>query len=160
MQIAPNHVVSIDYTLRNDAGDVVDSSEGNAPLAYLHGHNNIIPGLENALAGRSTGESFSVSIPPAEAYGEHDPSMIQSVPRSMFQGVDEIEPGMKFQAQTQGGVQVVTVTEVNGDLIELDANHELAGQTLHFEVTITEVRDATEEELSHGHVHGPGGHEH
>lgn len=160
MQIAPNHVVSIDYTLRNDAGDIVDSSQGNAPLAYLHGHHNIIPGLENALTGRAVGDSFSITIPPAEAYGERDPGMIQSVPRNMFQGVDVIEPGMKFQAQTQGGVQVVTVTAVDGDLIELDANHEMAGQTLHFEVTVTDIRDATEEELSHGHVHGPGGHDH
>lgn len=160
MQIADNHVVSINYVLKNDSGEVIDSSENNGPLAYLHGHNNIIPGLENALAGRASGEEFTVTVPPAEAYGERDESMIQSVPREMFQGVDEIEPGMKFQAQTQAGVQVVTVLEVDGDQIKLDGNHEMAGQTLHFDIAVVDVRDANEEELSHGHVHGPGGHEH
>jgi FKBP-type peptidyl-prolyl cis-trans isomerase SlyD len=160
MQVQNDHVVSIDYTLKNDAGEVMDTSEQNGPLAYLHGHQNIIPGLEKALDDKSVGDSFTVSIEPADAYGERDERMIQTVPRSMFQGVDEIEPGMRFQAQTEGGVTVVTIKEVNGDEITLDGNHELAGETLHFDVEVKDVRPASEEELEHGHVHGPGGHEH
>ncbi|MFO7581038.1 peptidylprolyl isomerase [Guyparkeria sp.] len=160
MQVQNDHVVSIDYTLKNDAGEVMDSSEQTGPLAYLHGHQNIIPGLEKALNDKSVGDSFTVSIEPAEAYGERNEEMIQTVPRSMFQGVDEIEPGMRFQAQTEGGVTVVTVKEVNGDEITLDGNHELAGETLHFDVEVKDVRAASEEEIEHGHVHGPGGHEH
>lgn len=160
MQVQNDHVVSIDYTLKNDAGEVMDTSEQNGPLAYLHGHQNIIPGLEKALDEKSVGDSFTVSIEPADAYGERDERMIQTVPRSMFQGVDEIEPGMRFQAQTEGGVTVVTIKEVNGDEITLDGNHELAGETLHFDVEVKDVRPASEEELEHGHVHGPGGHEH
>jgi len=160
MQVQNDHVVSIDYTLKNDAGDVMDTSEQNGPLAYMHGHQNIIPGLEKALDDKSVGDSFTVSIEPADAYGERDERMIQTVPRSMFQGVDEIEPGMRFQAQTEGGVTVVTIKEVNGDEITLDGNHELAGETLHFDVEVKDVRPASEEELEHGHVHGPGGHEH
>lgn len=160
MQVQNDHVVSIDYTLKNDAGEVMDTSEQNGPLAYLHGHQNIIPGLEKALDEKSVGDSFTVSIEPADAYGERDERMIQTVPRSMFQGVDEIEPGMRFQAQTEGGVTVVTIKEVNGDEITLDGNHELAGETLHFDVEVKDVRPASEEEIEHGHVHGPGGHEH
>jgi len=160
MQVQNDHVVSIDYTLKNDAGEVMDTSEQNGPLAYLHGHHNIIPGLEKALDDKSVGDSFTVSIEPAEAYGERDERMIQTVPRSMFQGVDEIEPGMRFQAQTEGGVTVVTIKEVNGDEITLDGNHELAGETLHFDVEVKDVRPASEEEMEHGHVHGPDGHEH
>ncbi|HSH84850.1 MAG TPA: peptidylprolyl isomerase [Guyparkeria sp.] len=160
MQVQNDHVVSIDYTLKNDAGDIMDSSEQTGPLAYLHGHQNIIPGLEKALENKSVGDSFTASIEPAEAYGERDEAMIQVVPRSMFQGVDEIEPGMRFEAQAQGGITVVTVKAVEGDEITLDGNHELAGETLHFDVEITDVRPASQEEIDHGHVHGPGGHEH
>ncbi|MFW6021047.1 MAG: FKBP-type peptidyl-prolyl cis-trans isomerase [Guyparkeria sp.] len=160
MQVQNDHVVSIDYTLKNDAGEVMDSSEQTGPLAYLHGHQNIIPGLEKALDEKSVGDTLTVSIEPADAYGERDERMVQTVPRSMFQGVDEIEPGMRFQAQTEGGVTVVTIKEVNGDEITLDGNHELAGETLHFDVEVKDVRPASEEEIEHGHVHGPGGHEH
>ncbi len=138
----------------------MDSSEQTGPLAYLHGHQNIIPGLEKALDEKAVGDTLSVSIEPADAYGERNEEMIQTVPRSMFQGVDEIEPGMRFQAQTEGGVTVVTIKDVNGDEITLDGNHELAGETLHFDVEIKDVRPASEEEMEHGHVHGPGGHEH
>ncbi len=160
MQVQNDHVVSIDYTLKNDAGEVMDNSEQTGPLAYLHGQQNIIPGLEKALDDKAVGDSFTVSIEPAEAYGERNEEMIQTVPRSMFQGVDEIEPGMRFQAQTEGGVTVVTIKEVNGDEITLDGNHELAGETLHFDVEVKDVRPASAEELEHGHVHGPEGHEH
>ncbi|EDY85429.1 peptidyl-prolyl cis-trans isomerase, fkbp-type [gamma proteobacterium HTCC5015] len=139
---------------------MLDQSSPEAPLSYLHGHQNIIPGLENALNGKTQGDKVDASIPPAEAYGEYDDNLIQAVPRNMFQGIDEIEPGMQFQAQTGQGVQIVTVKEANEESVTIDANHALAGETLHFNVTVKEVRDASQEELDHGHVHGPGGHEH
>lgn len=160
MQIANNKVVSIHYKLTNDEGSILDSSEGQEPLAYLHGLGNIIPGLENALTGRAVGDKFTVTIPPADGYGERDNEMVQSVPKSAFQGVDQIGPGMQFQAQSPDGMQLVTVIDVDGDEVILDGNHPMAGITLTFDVEVTEIRDATAEELDHGHVHGPGGHHH
>ncbi len=160
MQVQADKVVIIDYTLKNDAGDILDQSTPDSPLAYLHGHNNLIPGLETALNGKGAGDQIEASIPPAEAYGDYNENLIQVVPRNMFQGVDEIEPGMQFHAQTGQGVQVVTVKEANDESVTIDGNHALAGETLHFDVTIKEVRDASQEELDHGHVHGPGGHHH
>jgi FKBP-type peptidyl-prolyl cis-trans isomerase SlyD len=160
MQIEHQKVVSIHYTLTNEAGQVLDSSENQEPLAYIHGHGNIIPGLENALVGLSKGEKLKVTVAPADGYGERDDSMVQAVPRSAFQGVDDIKPGMQFQAQSPEGIQLVTVVSVDGDEVTLDGNHPMAGITLIFDVEITDVRDATAEELDHGHVHGPGGHHH
>ena len=160
MQIENQKVVSIHYTLTNEAGQVLDSSENQEPLAYIHGHGNIIPGLENALAGLSKGEKLKVTVAPADGYGERDDSMVQAVPRSAFQGVDDITPGMQFQAQSPEGIQLVTVVSVEGDEVTLDGNHPMAGITLIFDVEITDVRDATAEELDHGHVHGAGGHHH
>lgn len=161
MQIAENAVVAIHYTLTNDAGETLDSSrERNEPLAYLHGHGNIIPGLENALTGKQAGDALKVTVQPAEGYGERHDEMIQDVPRDAFQGVDDIQPGMQFQANTETGPRLFTITEVNGDTVTVDGNHPLAGTTLHFDVEIAEVREASAEELSHGHVHGPGGHDH
>lgn len=160
MKISLNKVASIQYTLTDDAGEILDSSEGGEPLAYIHGQGNIIPGLESALEGKQVGDSFKVSIAPEQAYGEHDEALKQVVPKHMFGGVDEIEVGMQFHAQTDHGMQVITIAEVNGDDITVDGNHPLAGQTLHFDVTVVEIREATEEELDHGHVHGAGGHHH
>jgi FKBP-type peptidyl-prolyl cis-trans isomerase SlyD len=160
MQIANNKVVSIHYKLTNDDGDILDSSEGQEPLAYLHGLGNIIPGLESALIGRAVGDKFSVTVAPADGYGERDNEMVQSVPKSSFQGVDQIVPGMQFQAQSPEGMQLVTVIDVDGDEVILDGNHPMAGITLTFDVEVTEIRDATAKELEHGHVHGPGGHHH
>lgn len=160
MQIAQDHVALIDYTLTNDNGDVIDSSAGGEPLAYLHGHHNIIPGLEKALLGKVAGDSLKVSIEPADAYGEFNPALMEQVPRHLFAGVDQIEPGMQFQAQTAQGMQIITVAAVDGDQITVNGNHPLAGQTLHFDVTVKEVRAASQEELDHGHVHGVGGHHH
>lgn len=160
MQIAQDNVALIEYTLTNDEGDVIDSSVGGEPLAYLHGHHNIIPGLEKALAGKTVGDSLKVSIEPAEGYGEFNAEMVEVVPRNMFAGVDDIEVGMQFQAQTGQGMQVITVSAIEGDEVTIDGNHPLAGQTLHFDVTVKEVRAASAEELQHGHVHGVGGHHH
>ncbi|MEX0375161.1 FKBP-type peptidyl-prolyl cis-trans isomerase [Spiribacter pallidus] len=154
MQIANNAVVAIDYTLRDTEGEVIDASPEGQPLQYLHGAGNIIPGLEKALEGREAGDDVDVSIPPEEAYGERDDRLQQDVPRSMFEGVDNIEAGMRFQAQTQSGTQVVTVAAVSGDQVTVDANHPLAGQTLNFKVKVSDVREASDEEIEHGHVHG------
>lgn len=160
MQIAKNTAVQIHYTLKNDAGEVLDSSDGAEPLAYLQGNGNLIPGLEKALEGKRAGDALSVSIAPAEGYGVRDDSLIQDVPRSAFEGIPEIEVGMQFHADSNHGPRTVTVTKVAADTITVDGNHPLADQTLHFAVKIVEVRVATPEELSHGHVHGPGGHHH
>lgn len=160
MQIANDVVASIEYTLTDDQGNIIDSSAGGEPLAYLHGAGNIIPGLENALAGKKVGDTFKVSIAPAEGYGEKNDSLLQVVPREMFQGVEAIEVGMQFHAQTDYGMQVITVAAVEGANITVDGNHPLAGQTLNFDVKVVDVRAASAEELEHGHVHGPDGHHH
>lgn len=161
MQIAAQKVVTIDYTLTDDQGNVIDSSQGGAPLAYIHGIGNIIPGLEVALEGKQAGDALKVSVPPREGYGERDEGMMQAVPRQMFETPDEIQVGMQFHTMTESGQpMVVTVVEASPETITVDANHPLAGQTLNFDVTVVEVRDATAEELEHGHVHGPEGHQH
>lgn len=160
MQISSNKVVHIHYTLTDDDGEVLDSSQGSDPMAYIHGMGNIISGLENALTGRRIGDRFTVSVPPEEAYGVRDDELVQNVPKSAFQGVDEILPGMQFRAESAEGMQLVTVIDVEDDTVILDGNHPMAGMTLNFDVEITEIRDATAEELDHGHVHGPGGHHH
>lgn len=160
MQITQDTVVSIHYTLTDDTGKTIDSSAGGEPLAYLHGNGNLIPGLERALEGKQAGDSLNVKISPAEGYGEHDKSLIQQIPRRVLKGIDNIHVGMQLQAQSDQGSRAVTVTHVAGDMVTIDGNHPLAGQNLNFEVQIADVRAATEEELAHGHVHGPGGHHH
>ena len=160
MQIADQTVASFHYNLTNDAGEVVDSSRGREPLVYLQGAGNIVPGLESAMEGRRSGERFTVDVAPEEGYGLRHEQLVQDVPRSAFQGVDAIEAGMSFQASTPQGTHSVTVTRVTDDTITVDGNHPLAGQTLHFDIEVTQVRAASAEELAHGHVHGPGGHHH
>lgn len=161
MHISKDSVVSIHYTLTNDQGEVIDSSANAEPLVYLQGAGNIIPGLENALVGKAAGDALTVRVSPEEGYGVVEADLIQQVPREMFQGVDVIEPGMMFQAQDGNGyIQQVHVTAVEGELVTIDSNHPLAGQHLNFDVTVVTVRPASAEELSHGHVHGPGGHHH
>ncbi|MGB0669692.1 MAG: FKBP-type peptidyl-prolyl cis-trans isomerase [Porticoccaceae bacterium] len=158
MTIKDNSAVSFHYTLTDDDGQQLDSSVGKEPLAYLHGAGNIIPGLENALTGKAVGDAMTVAVAAAEGYGEVQKELIQDVPRSSFQGIDEIEVGMQFEAQTgQGGPVPVTVTAVTDEMITVDGNHPLAGKNLNFDVTIEAVRDATEEELERGHVDGAGG---
>lgn len=160
MQVANHKVVTIDYTLTDDQGAVIDTSKGGEPLAYIHGMHNIIPGLENALAGKQAGDSLQVAVQPSEGYGERNDAMRQDVPREMFDGADEIQVGMQFHASDGERTHVVTVVDVSDTHVTVDGNHPLAGQTLNFDVTIVDVRDATPEEMEHGHVHGPGGHEH
>ena len=160
MQIAENAVVTIDYTLKDDEGNVIDSSS-DGKFAYLHGAYNIIPGLEKALAGKSAGDELSVSVSPAEGYGERNDAMVQAVPREMFEEGTTPEVGMQFHAESpEGETIVVTVVGVADDTITVDGKHPLAGVNLNFDVKIVDVRPATEEEIAHGHVHGPQGHAH
>ena len=157
MKIEKNVVVSLAYQVKTEEGVVVDQSTAEAPLDYLHGHDNLIVGLEKALEGKVAGDKFSITVAPEEAYGEHMDEMIQRVPADVFQGVEQIEVGMRFLADTDQGPIPVEVTEVDGDEVVVDGNHMLAGQTLGFEVEVIAVRAATEEEATHGHVHQEGG---
>jgi len=160
MQINDNHVVTLHYTLKDNDDNILDKSEDGS-FCYLHGASNIIPGLENALTGKTTNDTFSVTIPPEEAYGVHDEAKSQDVSRDMFPAEVDIEAGMQFNAQgPEDQTIVVTIKNVEGDTITVDGNHPLAGVTLNFNVTVMEIRDATTEELEHGHVHGPDGHQH
>ncbi len=160
MDITADRVVSIHYTLKDDGGEVLDSSVGGEPLAYIQGHGNLVAGLEKALEGKQDGTSVTVVVPPAEGYGIRDESLIQRVPRRSLQGAGDIKKGMQFQARTEDGMRLFTVTAIIGDMVTLDGNHPLADQNLHFDVQIVGVREATSEELEHGHVHGAGGHHH
>lgn len=160
MQITKDAVALIHYTLTDDEGKTIDSSDGGEPLAYIHGNGNLIPGLERELEGKGAGDKLDVKISPAEGYGEFDKNLIQRVPKRALKGVGNLHVGMQLHAQSEHGVRAVTVTQIQGDMVTLDGNHPLAGKNLNFKVEIVEVRAATEEELSHGHVHGPGGHHH
>jgi FKBP-type peptidyl-prolyl cis-trans isomerase SlyD len=160
MKIIENAVVVIDYTLKDNDGEVIDSSEGAGPLTYLHGAGNIIPGLEAALLGKEAGDDVKASIEPKDAYGERVEDMKQEVPKELFGGIDNIEVGMQFQSETDAGPVMVTVVEMGEEMITVDGNHPLAGVHLNFDVTVREVREASKEELEHGHVHGEGGHHH
>ena len=160
MEIAKDCVVSIDYTLTNAAGQLLDKSHHDEPLSYLHGADNIIPGLEQALEGKAVGDSLEVTLPPADAYGERDDSMRQEVSRDQFEDIDDLEVGARFRTPSDAGDVIVTVVEINEATVTIDGNHELAGETLNFSVTVTDIRAATKEELEHGHAHGAGGHHH
>ena len=157
MQIADGTVVAMDYALKDDDGNLIDQSQPGNPLAYLHGHRNIIPGLEAALVGKQTGDSVDVRVDPADGYGEFNAALEQVVPRERFEGVEHLEVGMQFQAGTEQGPVTVRVTKVEGDSVTVDGNHPLAGKHLNFNVTVQEVRAATEEEIAHGHTQLGGG---
>ena len=157
MQIGTNNVVSIHYTLRDETGEVLDASEGREPLDYIHGSGQIIPGLENALEGKSKGEELAVVIEPENGYGTRDESLVHEVPKSEFETPDEIEVGMQFRVGDEGGTLVMVVAGVGDDVVTLDGNHPLAGVTLSFDISIADVREATEEEIKASqHVHGSG----
>jgi FKBP-type peptidyl-prolyl cis-trans isomerase SlyD len=160
MQIADEMAVSIHFKLTNPEGELLDSSEGDEPLEYIHGAGFIVPGLEQALQGKSAGDRVKVVVAPEDGYGERDEEKLQSVPREAFDADANIEPGMQFQAESDEGDVLVTVKQVDGDTVLIDANHPLAGLTLHFDVQVVSVRKCTEEELEHGHIHGPNGHHH
>ena len=153
MVIDDQKVVSIHYKLTNEDGDLLQESSAGEPLSYLHGSGNIIPGLETALSGKATGDKLNVSVEPEQAYGARNDALVQELPRNVFEGIEDIQEGMQFQARSEQGTQVITVTKVEGDRITVDGNHPLAGQKLNFEVEVDNIRDATAEEIAHGHVH-------
>ncbi len=145
------------YTLRNEAGEVLDQNDSSDPLPYLHGAQNIVPGLEDALAGAEVGDRLSVEVPPEKGYGPHDGSPLVEVPRDQFPPGQEIMPGMHFFAQGPDGHVVIWVKEVEADLVRVDQNHPLAGVALSFEVEVVGIRDSSDDEKAHGHPHGPDG---
>ena len=159
MKIANNKVATLHYTLKNDDGQVLDQADEASPFLYMHGTGGIIKGLESALADKAAGDEFHIMVAPEDAYGIRDDKLTESVQRSMFEGIpdEELVAGAQFHASTAHGEQVIVIAGVEGDTIKIDANHPLAGETLHFDVTVKDIRDATEEEISHGHVHAPGG---
>lgn len=153
MVIENGHVVSIDYTLKDETGKIVDSSEGSGPLSFIQGAGAVIPGMEKAVMGKDEGESFSVTIPAEEGYGDHNGELIFTLKKDKIDGIESFEEGMQVQAQTQEGTQILTVTEIYDESVQFDGNHPLAGKDLHFDITIDSVREATPEEKEHGHVH-------
>ena len=160
MTIAENKVVTLNYTLTNNEGTILDKSNDDSFL-YLHGASNIIPGLENALIGKTVGDELKVTVEPEEGYGERDNTRVESVPRDMFPEDSEIESGTQFHAEGPDGQMItVTVESIEGDIVTIDANHPLAGVQLNFDVKVIGIRDASAEELEHGHAHGPEGHHH
>ncbi|ATB28312.1 FKBP-type peptidyl-prolyl cis-trans isomerase [Melittangium boletus] len=161
MKIAKDSVVAIEYQLHLGDGKIVDESEPGEPLEYLHGHDEIVPGLEQALEGKGAGESLNVTVAPKDGYGDIDPDGVEEVPRSEFPEGMELKAGAILSATDPDGDEVdFLVKEVKGDTVVVDFNHPFAGKTLHFEVTVRNVRAATKEELEHGHAHGEDGHEH
>ena len=154
MNIEDKSVVTIHFKLTDEGGNVIDSSEGKDPLVYMHGTRSLIAGLERELKGKAAGDTIKVTIQPEDAYGDVNPELIQTVPMSAFQGVEDIKPGMQFEAKgPEGQTQLIVVEEVSENGVKINGNHPLAGQVLHFDVTVEEVRDATQEELDHGHAH-------
>ena len=160
MKVAKDLVVSLAYQVRTEDGVLVDESPVSAPLDYLHGHGSLISGLENALDGHEVGDKFDVAVGANDAYGQYDENLVQRVPKDVFMGVDELQVGMRFLAETDQGPVPVEITEVEDDHVVVDGNHMLAGQNLKFNVEVVAIREATAEELEHGHVHGAHGHDH
>ena len=159
--IAENQVVGIHYTLTNASGEVLDSSSGDEPLYYLHGHDNIVPGLERKLSGRNVGDKLKVTVQPADGYGDRDPRGEQRVPREAFPPEAPLEPGVQLVLRDPSGAMVpIWISKVETEFVHVDLNHPLAGEVLHFDVEVVSVRAATGEELEHGHPHGPDGQHH
>ncbi len=159
MKIEQDCVAMIEYVLKNEHGEQIDASNG-SPLSYLHGHQNLIQGLEESLLGKQVGDEFTTTVPAEKAYGPRAEELVQTVPSNMFQGVDSLEIGMRFEAQSDQGMHSVEVTNIEDDQITVDGNHPLAGMDLTFEVKVVDIRAATEDELDHGHAHGEGGVQH
>ncbi len=160
MQITKQSITSLEFSLSDDDGRLIDNSEKSGPLVYMHGTGGLFPALESKLEGKSAGDTLVARIAPEEAYGQRDEKRVQSVPRSHLPADMEIEVGMQFQSQSIEGMVVMTVANIDGDTIQLDGNHPFAGVALNFDLKIVEVREATAEELQHGHAHGEGGHHH
>jgi FKBP-type peptidyl-prolyl cis-trans isomerase SlyD len=160
MKITTNSVVSLDYTLKNNVGDVLDSSQGRTPLLYLHGVGALIPGLENEIDGMEKGQAKTVVVQPEHGYGHRSDELLHVVPKSGFTGDEEMQIGMQVQLETEQGPAIASIAKIEGEEITLDLNHPLAGEVLTFDISIADVREATADEIAHGHVHGPGGHHH
>lgn len=160
MKIENNRVVQIHYTLKDDQGEVLDSSAGQSPLPYIHGIGALIPGLEKELLGKQAGEKFSAVIAPADGYGDYNKDQVFQVSADGFEGDEDLEIGIQVQLDTENGPAIATITGIDGEEVTLDLNHPLAGVSLHFDVEVVEVREATQQELDHGHVHSPGAHHH
>jgi FKBP-type peptidyl-prolyl cis-trans isomerase SlyD len=160
MQAEKDRVVSFHYHLTDASGEAIDSSREREPLVILFGHGSIIPGLEQAIAGHAAGDRFDVVVPPEQAYGARREDFTQRVAKKYFQDADRLKPGMMTVLNTKDGYRQVSVLKVGSSVVDVDLNHPMAGKTLHFAIEVVEVRDATTEELEHGHVHGPGGHHH
>jgi len=159
MKVAKNTVVSIAYTLKDTEGNILDTAEESSPLVYLHGCGNLIVGMERAIDDRAVGESFEITIPPDEAYGTFDDELVWELDKSQFEGVGDFEVGSQFLLEMDDQQILVEIVEIQDEFVIVDGNHELADETLEFEVKVVDVRDATPEEIEHGHVHGPEGHE-
>lgn len=153
MNVSENSVVTMHYTLTDPEGDIIDSSKDGEPLAYLHGHGNIIPGLEKQLEGKEAGESVVAEVPASEGYGERNPALVVEAQRSQFPEDVELKPGMRFQAETPNGPRIAQITAIDGDKVTVDTNHPLAGVDLKFDVDVVNVREASQDEIEHGHVH-------
>jgi FKBP-type peptidyl-prolyl cis-trans isomerase SlyD len=161
LKVANNRVVQFNYTLKTDTGELLDTSDGVDPLTYLHGASMVVPGLERHMAGHQVGDKFSAVVSPEEGYGEYQEPGPQPVPRTSFPAEAELLVGMSFPVEAKSGERFsVWITDVQDDTVYVDANHPLAGKTLHFDIEIMTIRDATQEEVAHGHPHGPGGHHH
>ena len=153
MQIEKDKVVAIDYTLKNDSGEVIDSSQGKEPLSYIQGNGNLIPGVESALEGKGPGDRVEITVPPETGYGVRDEALVLSIDRDQFSDVKDLQEGFRFRMDTSDGPEVFTVVKIDESEVLVDGNHPLAGMTLDFDITIQSIRDATAEELEHGHVH-------
>lgn len=160
MNIEKDKVASIDYILTNDSGEVLDSSSGREPLAYLHGNGGLIPGLEKELEGKVKGDKLVAIIAPDQAYGVRTEELVQEIPLENFQDASEVKMGAQFQVQNGDHTHIATITAIGDKSATVDMNHPLADETLHFDVEVMDVREPTKEELEHGHVHGAGGHQH
>jgi FKBP-type peptidyl-prolyl cis-trans isomerase SlyD len=158
--IEDGKVVRFHYILRDEQGEEIERSAEDTPMTYLHGANNIIPGLEAALSGKTEGDELDVTVTPEQGYGERDDSMHQRISAKYLRHAGKLRPGMQVPVQTDDGQRWVTVIKVGLKTVDVDANHPLAGKTLNFHISISEVRDASDEEKAHGHAHGPGGHQH
>lgn len=156
MKVAKNTVVSITYTLKDSEGNLLDSTDASDPLAYLHGVGNLIPGMEKALNDRDSGETFQCVIPPEEGYGAFDEELVWELEKAQFAELGDVEEGTQFVLETDDDQVLVTVVDIKDDVVIVDGNHELADETLYFDITVVDVRDATPEEVEHGHAHGPG----
>ncbi len=160
MQVGKNKVVAIDYKLTDSQGQLIDSSEQHGALYYIQGNGDLLPALEAQLEGKKAGDNVKTKIAAKDGYGERNDSLCQEVPRAQFENAANLQVGMQFEVETEHGDIVVAVTKIEGDNVTVDGNHPLAGMELNFDVTVKEVREASAEELAHGHVHGPGGHHH